>query len=280
MSTKRLKHTVISKGIVVGSISYPQSTGSGPAAAAAAPEGYRMHTWALYVRGVDHEDLSHIVRAVEIDLDPTFFQPHRVIAAPGPFVLVESGWGEFVATVTLRFVDDLEKPLSLFHSIRLFDAAHPPPVRPGATAPPVPTTGSGTGAAATGLGPDGKPLPYVLSEHYDEIVFVNPTEAMHERVMRTRPRPAVDVAPLPPRTMQMMAPVFQVRPDAFSDAQDLRDISVADANVSARLVQLNNEYANLEMAEQAYKLYIQRTARYNMAQKQQQQQQQQQQKSQ
>lgn len=276
MSTKRLKHTVISKGIVVGSISYPQSTGSGPAAAAAAPEGYRMHTWALYVRGVDHEDLSHIVRAVEIDLDPTFFQPHRVIAAPGPFVLVESGWGEFVATVTLRFVDDLEKPLSLFHSIRLFDAAHPPPVRPGAVVPPVPTTGSGTGAAATGLGPDGKPLPYVLSEHYDEIVFVNPTEAMHERVMRTRPRPAVDVAPLPPRTMQMMAPVFQVRPDAFSDAQDLRDISVADANVSARLVQLNNEYANLEMAEQAYKLYIQRTARYNMAQKQQQQQQQQQ----
>ena len=278
MSTKRLKHTVISKGIVVGSISYPQGAGgSTGTTAAAAPEGYRMHTWALYVRGVDHEDLSHILRAVEIDLGPTFFQPHRVLAAPGPFVLVESGWGEFVATVTLRFVDDLEKPLTLFHSIRLFDAAHPPPARPGA--PPAAPVAAGAEAGA-GLGADGKPLPYVLSEHYDEIVFVNPTEAMHERVMKTRPRPAVDVAPLPPRTMQMMAPVFQVKPDAFSDAQDLRDISVADAKVSASLVQLNNEYASLEMAEQAYKLYIQRSMRYNMAQKQQQQQQQQQQKTQ
>ena len=274
MSTKRLKHTVISTGIVVGSISYPQGAGgSTGTTAAAAPAGYRMHTWALYVRGVDHEDLSHILRAVEIDLDPTFFQPHRVLAAPGPFVLVESGWGEFGACVTLRFVDDLEKPLTLFHSIRLFDAAHPPPARPGA--PPAAPVAAGAEAGA-GLGADGKPLPYVLSEPYDEIVFVNPTEAMLERVMMTRPRPAVDVAPLPPRPMQMMAPVFQVKPDAFSDAQDLRDISVADAKVSASLVQLNNEYASLEMAEQAYKLYIQRSMRYNMAQKQQQQQQQQQ----
>ena len=244
MSTRRLKNKVISKAIVVGSISYLQSSGS-------TAEKYSLHQWALYVRGVNHEDLSHIIGSVEFDLDPSFSQPHRIISSPGPFVLVESGWGEFVVSITLRFVNELEKPVSLFHSIRLFDSAHPAPVRTGTNAPPV-------ALPPAPLTPDGKPYPYVLSEHYDEIVFVNPTEAMYERVMKTKPRPAIEVAPLPAKTMQIMNPVFQVTPEAFSDKQDLNDIALADATISADLVRLNTEYAKLEAQEQAFKLYIQR----------------------
>jgi hypothetical protein len=59
------------------------------------------HRWTAYVRGLDNEDISHVVSRVQFTLHETFNNPQRVVAAP-PFELTEEGWGEFEIIVTVR----------------------------------------------------------------------------------------------------------------------------------------------------------------------------------
>ena len=65
-----------------------------------------------------------------------------------PFELVEQGWGEFDIGITVHFTDPNEKPVSVVHTLKLFapDPANWPPQKP------------------------------VVSEHIDQIVFIDPTE--------------------------------------------------------------------------------------------------------
>ena len=312
--SKRLRDTVISKAIVVGNITYPQ-----PKSGAHLADGYKMHDWALYVRGVNHEDLSYFISSVEFELDPSFLQPHRVVNAPGPFVLVESGWGEFVVTITIHFIDNIEKPVTLYHSIRLYDEDHPPPSRAAAAAA---STATGAGSSASGdassaasdhaasqkrrkstkktrkdkkqdeqepsehspeqqpmhdpeqqqsqqqheavkAEPKKKVLPYVMNEFYDEIVFVHPTRRMYDLIMHTVPQPYPE-GMLAPKTRQMLEPVRAVAAESFTDAEDLRAIELAEAEVTSRLVQLGAHITDLTLAEQTYKFHLARNARLRL----------------
>jgi len=69
-----------------------------------------------------------------------------VLSSP-PFEVTESGWGEFEVNIKIHFKDNIEKPVEIFHLLRLF--------------PPFGTEMSK------------KP---VVSEHYDELIFQDPTE--------------------------------------------------------------------------------------------------------
>lgn len=56
----------------------------------------QKYEWFVYLRGVDNEDLSYLVKSVTFTLHESF-APNtvRVVENP-PFQVCEQGWGEFV----------------------------------------------------------------------------------------------------------------------------------------------------------------------------------------
>lgn len=226
----RMRGTTISKPIVYGNVTYalPQLRGKS------------THVWGCYVRGLNNEDLSPLIKHVEFLLHPTFERPKRVVESPGPFAISEYGWGEFTVIITLHFVDEIqERPLQLSHSLALYDAEHPP------TSPDV---------------VESRPLPYtreqflkpIVVERYDEIVFRDPTEELHAR-LTAPPQTATSVQPRG-ELAELLAPVFNPRKSStFSDETDLKRIRAASAVVSSKLQELNARFAELESAEVALK---------------------------
>jgi YEATS domain-containing protein 4 len=73
-----------------------------------------------------------------------------------PFEVTEFGWGEFEIVIKIYFHDVNEKPVELYHPLRLF--------------PP-----EGV------IQPKKKP---VVAEQYDEIVFNDPTESMYKKLKK------------------------------------------------------------------------------------------------
>lgn len=74
-----------------------------------------------------------------------------------PFLVSETGWGEFTVQVRLQFVQESgEKPLTLSHAIKLHHWGAPieaPPVPPAGTAPPLrEASGPASVGASTGAG--------------------------------------------------------------------------------------------------------------------------------
>mmetsp|Transcript_6637 Transcript_6637/g.9596 ORF Transcript_6637/g.9596 Transcript_6637/m.9596 type:complete len:191 (-) Transcript_6637:1892-2464(-) len=134
---KRLRGTVVVVPIVHGSISFYLGKKS---------EEERTHKWTAYVRGLENRDLSYVVKSVEFLLHESFDPQKRVLSSP-PYEVTESGWGEFEVNIKIHFKDNIEKPVEIFHLLRLF--------------PPFGTEMSK------------KP---VVSEHYDELIFQDPTE--------------------------------------------------------------------------------------------------------
>jgi hypothetical protein len=109
-----------------------------------------------------------VFKKVTFALHPSFTNPDRDVEFP-PYELTECGWGEFDITVRLHFHEDTaEPPIELFHRLRLYDD--------------------------TGANNAKKP---VVHEVYDEVVFWEPTEALHQRVAghQARPAPPSQLAP-------------------------------------------------------------------------------------
>eukprot|EP01133_Synstelium_polycarpum_P016842 gene16842-20026_t len=130
------------RSIVVGSISHWLGKKA---------DGHtHTHRWTAYLRGMNNEDL-HFIKKVVFHLHASFKNPHRAVETP-PYEISETGWGEFDLGVTIHFVDPNEKPLDLFHLLRL----HPP---------------------------DGiKTKQPVVSETLDIVMFHDPTESFYNLV--------------------------------------------------------------------------------------------------
>ncbi|KAL2916378.1 NuA4 histone H4 acetyltransferase complex and the SWR1 complex subunit [Polyrhizophydium stewartii] len=111
------------------------------------------HKWSVYVRGVNGEDLSFCIKRVTIKLHESFAVPTRVIESP-PFEVTETGWGEFEIMIKISFVDSNERPVTLYHQLQLYPKDE---------------------AAIQAQGK--KP---VIINHYEELVFNEPTEDMIE----------------------------------------------------------------------------------------------------
>mmetsp|Transcript_10970 Transcript_10970/g.29448 ORF Transcript_10970/g.29448 Transcript_10970/m.29448 type:complete len:242 (-) Transcript_10970:414-1139(-) len=145
---QRVKGRVFVQPVVCGSV----SQWLGPDA-----DQFRSHRWRVYLRGVRNEDLSFFIDHVEFVLHETLQPPVRIVRSP-PYEVEEYGWGEFEIIVRIHFVDKLEKPLDLFHFLRLF-----------------PTSGARLSQEP------------VVSEQYDEVILSEPPEALL-RIMRAGPR--------------------------------------------------------------------------------------------
>eukprot|EP00698_Gefionella_okellyi_P020562 TRINITY_DN6465_c0_g1_i1.p1 TRINITY_DN6465_c0_g1~~TRINITY_DN6465_c0_g1_i1.p1 ORF type:complete len:275 (-),score=53.46 TRINITY_DN6465_c0_g1_i1:37-861(-) len=144
---KRLKGVAVEKAIVTGSQAYWLGKVN------RRPEE-ASHEWHVYLRAANNEDMSYFIKKVVFHLHETFNPPRREFEEP-PYEVTESGWGEFDIGIQIFFVDPVEKPVYLLHSLKLF--SH-----------------------------DGTPVSTqvpVVQELYDEIVFNDPTEGFYKRLV-------------------------------------------------------------------------------------------------
>ena len=112
------------------------------------------HRWTVFVRGLDNDDLSYLIANVTFTLHSSFASPVRIISTP-PYEVTETGWGEFAIAIAIHFHHPSLPPVQLSHLLKLF----PPPTTPPTTKRPV------------------------MSECYDELVFVQPAPDVYEALM-------------------------------------------------------------------------------------------------
>jgi YEATS domain-containing protein 4 len=110
------------------------------------------HKWCVYVRGLNNEDISYFVKEVVFTLHSSFENNVRVVNK-WPFELYESGWGQFDIIITIHLIDENAKPIEFVHPLKLYP--------------------SQTHASMSTKKP-------VVSESYDEVVFVNPKQEIRE----------------------------------------------------------------------------------------------------
>ena len=115
------------------------------------------HKWCVYVRGVNNENISNFVKSVQFTLHSTFPNNVRVVNK-WPFELYEMGWGEFDIKIKIELIDESVKPIELVHPLKFFNL------------------------------PQSSKKP-VVSENYDEIIFVNPKPEILEQLLRVDTNP-------------------------------------------------------------------------------------------
>ena len=113
------------------------------------------HKWCVYVRGVNNENISNFIKSVKFTLHDTFPNNIRVINK-WPFELYEMGWGEFDIKIQIQLVDETVKPIDLVHSLKFYNQPH----QSGSSKRPV------------------------VSENYEEIIFVNPKPEILEQLLK------------------------------------------------------------------------------------------------
>lgn len=145
---------------VFGSIAKPFTDDLRPAGV----NSEHTHQWRVYVRGVDGEDISYWLKRVQFKLHETYAEALRTIEAP-PFEVTETGWGEFEVQIKLHFVPEAnEKVATLWHGLKL----HP------------------YGADIEG---QRERKENIVSQHYEEVIFNEPSEALFEILTSGPPSP-------------------------------------------------------------------------------------------
>ena len=140
------KNQIIVKPFVYGSVAIYLGKKS---------KGEATHKWCVYVRGVNNENISNFIKSVQFTLHTTFPNNVRKINK-WPFELYEMGWGEFDIKIKIELIDESVKPIELTHPLKFFNLPH---------------------QSQSSKKP-------VVSENYDEIIFVNPKPEILEQLLR------------------------------------------------------------------------------------------------
>ncbi|KAH7162522.1 yeats family-domain-containing protein [Dactylonectria estremocensis] len=117
---KRVKLTQIRRPFIVGSTARPFNDATNPRPAGV-PDNH-THSWEVFVKGLDDTDITYWLRRVQFKLHESIPNYVRMIEgeAGKPFLVKETGWGEFDITIKLYYVNDSgEKPQTLYHYLRL-----------------------------------------------------------------------------------------------------------------------------------------------------------------
>ena len=113
------------------------------------------HKWCVYVRGVNNENISNFIKSVQFTLHSTLPNNVRVVNK-WPFELYEMGWGEFDIKIKIELIDESVKPIELTHALKFYNQPH---------------------QSQSSKKP-------VVSENYDEIIFVNPKPEILEQLLK------------------------------------------------------------------------------------------------
>ncbi|KAJ9151925.1 Histone acetyltransferase subunit [Pleurostoma richardsiae] len=117
---KRVKGTQVFRPFIYGTTARPFDDKTNPKPAGV-PDDH-THSWQVFVKGVDDTDITYWLKRVQFKLHESIPNHVRMIdGEPGkPFVVNETGWGEFEITIKLYYVSESgEKPQTLYHHLRL-----------------------------------------------------------------------------------------------------------------------------------------------------------------
>ncbi|KAK8933075.1 hypothetical protein H634G_07314 [Metarhizium anisopliae BRIP 53293] len=116
---KRVKLTQVRRPFIVGTTAMPFSeTNPKPPGT---PDNH-THSWQVFVKGLEDTDITYWLRRVQFKLHESIPNYVRMIEGEQgkPFVVNETGWGEFDITIKLYYVNDSgEKPQTMYHYLRL-----------------------------------------------------------------------------------------------------------------------------------------------------------------
>ncbi|XP_068629958.1 YEATS domain-containing protein 4 [Battus philenor] len=124
-------------------------------------EDGHTHQWTVYVKPYANEDMSVYIKKIHFKLHESYANPNRIVTKP-PYELTETGWGEFEIVIKIYFHDPNERPVTLYHILKLFQS----PVNESTP----PTIGRA-----------------LVSESYEEIVFQEPTQLMQHMLNSLKP---------------------------------------------------------------------------------------------
>ncbi|KAK9477348.1 yeats family-domain-containing protein [Lipomyces japonicus] len=147
---KRIKNVQVSRPFIFGNMAVPLGENKPPNT----PSDH-THSWTVFIRGSNGEDLSNFIKRVVFKLHETYPNSTRSIEEP-PFEVTETGWGEFEIAIRVYFIPEAnEKNVVMYHHLKL----HP--------YGPEAEKQKAEGATVTSL-------------QYDEFVFNEPTESVFE----------------------------------------------------------------------------------------------------
>lgn len=125
-------------------------------------EDGHTHQWTVYLKPYENEDMSY-VKKVHFKLHESYANPNRILTK-APYEVTETGWGEFEVVIKVYFHDPTERPVTLYHILKLFQS-------------PVVEGEVNLIDAKRGL----------VSESYEEIVFQEPTQLMQHYLTNISP---------------------------------------------------------------------------------------------
>jgi len=120
-------------------------------------EDGHTHQWTVYVKSYKNEDMSSYVKKVHFKLHESYANPNRVVTKP-PFEVRETGWGEFEIVIKVYFIDPNERPVTIYHILKLFQTEN----------------------NVINIKKD------LVSEFYDEIIFQDPSVMMSQLLSSNR----------------------------------------------------------------------------------------------
>ncbi|XP_055378672.1 YEATS domain-containing protein 4 [Condylostylus longicornis] len=153
----RVKGLTIVKPIVYGNIA--RSFGK------KREEDGHTHQWNVYVKPYRNEDMAAYVKKVHFKLHESYANPNRIVTKP-PFEVTETGWGEFEVVIKIYFHDPTERPVTLYHILKLFQS-------------PIVYSEINSSISDNKKG--------LVSEQYEEIVFQEPTQLMQHYLTKVEP---------------------------------------------------------------------------------------------
>ncbi|KAA0191178.1 hypothetical protein HAZT_HAZT006771 [Hyalella azteca] len=142
-------------------------------------EDGHTHEWTVYLKPYLNEDMSTYVKKVQFKLHDSYANQTRVVTRP-PYEVTETGWGEFEIVIKIHFQDPNERPVTIYHILKLFQSSPGtcstitsilPATAPLSSTPPSPALSS---PAAPSTASDGSVVPsrkILVAESYEELVF-------------------------------------------------------------------------------------------------------------
>ncbi|ELU10838.1 hypothetical protein CAPTEDRAFT_115398, partial [Capitella teleta] len=121
-------------------------------------EDGHTHQWTIYVKPFRNEDLSVYVKKVQFKLHESYPNFNRVVTKP-PYEVTETGWGEFEIIIKIFFNDPNERPVTLYHLLKLFQSE-----------------------ADVMLGRKS-----LVVEQYDELIFQDPSALLQQMLTTLKP---------------------------------------------------------------------------------------------
>jgi len=185
--------------------------------------GSSTHQWSIYARGLEDEDLSYLLKSVTFRLHPSCENPLVVCEAP-PYFTTQSGWGEFSATISLKFRDVAETTVDAIHHLRLYH---------------------GTGGTAN---PALLKKP-VVNECYEELIFEKPGPSML-RLLKSYDPASAKKNVSPPELREHFQEISEVKSmEAIVQAQNFVKDELERA--ARELAELQEEQAALQNKEES-----------------------------